>query len=258
MPFTLSHAAAALPFRPWRLVTSALVVGTFAPDFEYFLRLSPEDRFGHTLRGAFILTLPLALAVLWTFHRFVKVPAAGLLPEGIERRVQPYLGKFRFGGPARFPLILVSLLLGIATHLFWDSFTHANAWIYKRWSFLREPIRLPILRTVPCYKLLQHGSTVVGLGLLALWFVWWYRSTQPLPDDFDRQPRLAPAKKLWIVATFTAIALAVAIVRAILGDESSHLLKNFVADVVVTAIAVGWWELVAYGLFSARTPYKLR
>ena len=35
MPFTLSHAAAALPFRRTRLVMSALVFGCFAPDLEY-------------------------------------------------------------------------------------------------------------------------------------------------------------------------------------------------------------------------------
>src|SRR5579871_128427 len=36
VPFTVSHAAAALPFRRARLVTSALVVGTMAPDSSTF------------------------------------------------------------------------------------------------------------------------------------------------------------------------------------------------------------------------------
>jgi Domain of unknown function (DUF4184) len=61
VPFTLAHGAAALPFRRLHLVFSGLLVGTFAPDFEYFLRLSPDDGFGHTLLGTFVLTLPLAL-----------------------------------------------------------------------------------------------------------------------------------------------------------------------------------------------------
>jgi hypothetical protein len=74
VPFTLAHGAAALPFRRLHLVFSGLLVGTFAPDFEYFLRLSPDDGFGHTLLGTFVLTLPLALLVLWLFHTFVKLP----------------------------------------------------------------------------------------------------------------------------------------------------------------------------------------
>ena len=64
MPFTVSHAAAALPFRRARLVTSALVVGTMAPDFEYFLPLKTHDTFGHTFPGILVLTLPVALLVL--------------------------------------------------------------------------------------------------------------------------------------------------------------------------------------------------
>jgi Domain of unknown function (DUF4184) len=67
VPFTLAHGAAALPFRRLHLVFSGLLVGAFAPDFEYFLRCSPDDGFGHTLLGTFVLTLPLALLVLWLF-----------------------------------------------------------------------------------------------------------------------------------------------------------------------------------------------
>ena len=41
MAFTVSHAVIALPFRrSRRLVFSALVVGSMAPDFEYYLRLT--------------------------------------------------------------------------------------------------------------------------------------------------------------------------------------------------------------------------
>jgi hypothetical protein len=46
MPFTLSHAAAALLFRRTRLVLSAVVVGCCAPDFVYFLE------FGRTADSA--------------------------------------------------------------------------------------------------------------------------------------------------------------------------------------------------------------
>src|ERR1700733_2396374 len=102
MPFTLSHAAAVLPLRRMNLVPSALVVGTFAPDLEYFARLSPGDGYGHTWPGTFLLTLPLALLTLWIFHVFVKQPVVAILPEGFQRRLAPYLGRFRFGRVARF------------------------------------------------------------------------------------------------------------------------------------------------------------
>src|SRR5581483_4447682 len=129
MPFTLSHAAAALPLRRLKLVTSALVIGTLAPDFEYFLRLSPDDGYGHTLQGTFVLTLPLAIVTLALFHAFVKVPLAGLFPDNVERRLINHINEFRFAGGARFALIVVSILTGIATHLAWDSFTHSGTWL---------------------------------------------------------------------------------------------------------------------------------
>jgi hypothetical protein len=166
VPFTLAHAAAALPFRRLRLVPSALVVGTLAPDFEYFLRLSPAGRFGHTLPGALLFSLPMALVVLWLFHTFVKLPTVKLLPESIQRRLVPHLHQFRFLGVGRSLWIVASVLVGIATHLIWDSFTHSTTWLYHHWSALRQPHRLPIAGQIPLYKILQHGSTSVGLAIL--------------------------------------------------------------------------------------------
>jgi hypothetical protein len=101
VPFTPAHGAAALPFRRLHLVFSGLLVGTFAPDFEYFLRLSPDGGFGHTVLGTFVLTLPLALLVLWLFHTFVKLPVARLLPDAIQRRLASHLDEFGFGVTGR-------------------------------------------------------------------------------------------------------------------------------------------------------------
>jgi len=179
MPFTFAHSAAALPFRRLPIVPSALVIGTFAPDFEYFLRLAPNGHFGHTLPGTFILTLPAALLVLWIFHSLVKRPATMLMPDAIRNRLANHIGDFRFGGVIRFLLILASLLLGIATHLLWDSFTHANTWFYHHWPLLRASLNLPVLGPTPCYKVFQHGSTIVGTAVVVAWLAPWYRSSEP-------------------------------------------------------------------------------
>ena len=125
VPFTPAHGAAILPFLRFGLVPSALLVGAFAPDYEYFIRLGPNGRYGHTFPGVFLLTLPLALVVLWLFHSFVKAPAVRLLPEGIQRRLGDEIREFRFGGAGTFALIVCSLLLGIATHL--HSLRHYSA-----------------------------------------------------------------------------------------------------------------------------------
>src|SRR5271157_1443718 len=107
MPFTLSHAAAALPFRKLKPVWPALVIGTFAPDLQYFIWISDEDRSGHHFPGVFLLALPLALLLLWVFERIVKGPVIELLPSRVHRRLQDKVGPMSFRGWARFGSIVL-------------------------------------------------------------------------------------------------------------------------------------------------------
>ena len=253
MPFTLAHAVAALPFRRLNLVFSGLLIGTFAPDFEYFLRLAPDDGFGHTLLGTFVLTLPLALLVLWLFHDFVKLPLARLLPDAIQRRLRNHLDEFHFKGGPRFAIIVGSILVGIATHLAWDSFTHPNTFFYHHCPILRQPFHVPIVGLIPLYKVFQHGSTIIGIGILSTWLVLRYRTREPSCDALSNSA--SPTRKIAIGAVVTTVALVGAIIRAIakIGIPSGHPAeKRLVGLLVVTAIALVWWQLVAYGFFSSR------
>ena len=84
MPFTLSHAAASLLFRRFKPIWPALVIGTFAPDLQYFIFLSDKDRSGHRFPDVLLFTLPLALLVLWLFEWVVKGPAVELLPAAVN------------------------------------------------------------------------------------------------------------------------------------------------------------------------------
>jgi hypothetical protein len=250
VPFTLSHGAAALPFQRLRLVTSALLIGTFAPDFEYFLRLEALGRYGHTPEGALLFTLPVALVVLWLFHAFVKVPAARLLPDGVQRRLTRYLGEFRFGGAQRFLLIVFSTLLGIATHLFWDAFTHRSPAIDDQWPVLNHLVRVPLLGWIPYYRVLQHVSTILGVAALSLWLLWWYRTTEPSPTL--PQPEYSIARRLSIIGVISGVALLGGYIRARLGSQAAihHLISlQFLAEFVVTTVAFAWWQLVAFGMY---------
>jgi len=248
MPFTLAHAAAALPLRRVQFVWSALLIGTLAPDFEYFLRLAPDNRYGYTLRGTFLLTLPVSLAVLWLFHNVVKAPAAELLPERIGSRLVNELGKFRFGGASKFAMIVVSILVGVSTHLVWDSFTHANTWLSRRWPVLRAPVEIPILGPTPMYKLLQHGSTAFGVSILSIWVLMWYRKTEPQPEALGKG--VSRRQGLIVIAAIISAGFAGAVIRAIvgLGLPTRHVVRaQFVGLWVSTLIALLWWQLVLYG-----------
>src|SRR5579862_3010542 len=102
MPFTVSHVAAALPFRRLNLVWSAFVVGSMAPDFPYIVGNTDYRSLGHAFPGVLEFTLPVSILALWVFHVAIKRPASTLLPRGVQQRLQDQLGAFKFGGPARF------------------------------------------------------------------------------------------------------------------------------------------------------------
>ena len=258
MPFTLAHVAAALPFRRLRLVWSALIVGTIAPDLEYFVRFAPDDGYGHTLAGSLLLSLPLAILTLWLFHAFVKAPLIELLPDGIQRRLVNHHREFQFRGRVRFTWIVASVLLGMATHLVWDSFTHPNTWLYRSWPVLRKPINGLVFGTVPIYKVLQHGSTIIGLAVLLIWLLLWYRDAE-VSILSEASHEIWPVRKLLIFIIMMAIALLGAGIRALVevGIPSNHLTaKRFAGLFVVTSISIMWWEFVVYGVSRTRRRAK--
>ena len=235
-----------------RLVSSALVIGTLAPDFEYLVKLDAHGRVAHTFPGVFVVTLPLALIVLWIFHRFVKVPVVRLLPDGVQRRLSNHLGDFSFVGPSRFLLIVVSILLGIATHILWDSFTHRGTWLYARWPLMRQMFHLPLEGTVPLYKALQHGSSVLGVGVVLIWLVLWYRRSEATAPT-SGSPGMTMAKRVAVLAGLIVVACLGVIVRRFLGLERpivNFASRNFIVQACVTMLALVWWQLVAYGVIQ--------
>ncbi len=179
MPFTLAHAAVVVPMRRLNLIWSAVIVGTFAPDIEYFLRIPDPYRASHEFAGVITFTLPLAVISLYTFHRVLKMPLLELAPDGLRQRLFPCATSFTHGGWRNLPAIIFCLSLGIATHLIWDSFTHRDTWASRRWEWLAQPCCLLGYSTsIPNYDVLQYVSSVLGCAILLGWFLHWYRTDE--------------------------------------------------------------------------------
>jgi Domain of unknown function (DUF4184) len=226
----------------------ALITGTFAPDFEYFLRFGPRGHFGHTLPGVFVLSLPLTLVMLWLFDRVVKIPLILISPDSIQRRLTIHSDNIHASGHAKFALIAGSALVGIMTHLLWDSLTHPYTWPYYHWSIFSQTLRLPVVGSVPYFRVFQHSSSVLGCCILAAWFAHWRHTTEPGPVLYGG---LTPSRKRAIVL----IILTVAFFGTSLWMIHENALRKgrifpeeFVAETVVTFIALIWWQLVVYGL----------
>lgn len=244
------------------MVCSALVVGAVAPDLEYFLRMSPQGRYGHSLAGLFVFTLPLGLLTLWLFHAFVKAPFIDLMPDSLARRLAFHGSKFRFGGLLRFALIVASVLVGICTHLIWDSFTHGNTWPTRHLHALTQQVHLVFIGFVPFYKILQHLSTVVGLAILLVWLAMWYHTVasadgrvEEVGNNFETESQNAwPPRKILTLTAIATIALLGALFRALssIGIPSNHsTLALFAGDFAATMIALLWWEFVALGIWRS-------
>lgn len=246
MPFTLSHAAAALPFRGTRLDMSAVVAGCFAPDFEYFFRFGPKGSLGHSLPGLFLVDLPVAFVLLWLYHRFVKEPMAAALPQSARRRLQLGPRSLSIRSFPRLWIILLSILVGEATHMVWDWFTHASYWPYEHWSLLRRTAQLPWFGPRQYCSILEYVSSLAGVAIILAWSIHWYRSSPPIYPDFD--PHLRSENRITLLLLF-ALALAAGLVRAAASGIPRGVqgLQKFMAESAVTSITVFWMGVVVYG-----------
>ncbi len=239
MPFTAAHPALMLPLLRWgRVLPSALVVGSITPDFEYFLRMQVKGIHGHTLAGLVYFNLPIGLVLLLAFHQVVKRSLIDNLPGPVQRRLRS-LREFDFLSywKQRYLSVLVCLLVGSASHLFWDSFTHNNGYFVNEFRPYYNAVSLPLGEVnYPLFYALQYISSVVGMVLILFYFF--------------RLPTRGEANAInmtyWLVVCAVAIALF---------HLRTWILPSKIdfSNQVVSFIAAVLWALVVSG-FVFRTP----
>lgn len=196
MPFTLSHPAAVLPLARRPLVPSALVAGSVAPDVFWFVPRLPGVGLTKTHEFASVLWLDplLALVLLAVFHVLLKRPLLALAPSPLAARLPRCFSWKRPGW------IALSLVLGAATHVGWDAFTHESGGL----PFLK----IPIVTGVDVGRLIQLVSTIAGAAVLAWWLVRWYRTAPERPVPAGTRHRTAVTAFL-VVSALTGVLVQV-------------------------------------------------
>jgi Domain of unknown function (DUF4184) len=179
-------------------------MGTFAPDLQYFIQLTDEDRSGHHYPDVLLFTLPVALLVLWLFEWLVKGPAIELLPSTIQRRLRNQAAPLSFRGWRQFGRIVFWVAVGTLTHLVWDQFTHSYTRASELLPLLKTHISFPYWKHTTVAGLLQDASTILGLLALCIWCLAWYRRTPPSPAAPASE--LSPLTKISVVAALVFIA----------------------------------------------------
>jgi hypothetical protein len=132
----------------------------------------------HDPRGALLVGLPLALVVYAAWRVLVRPILRGVLPQRIGERLPEtwtekpsaaWTGLWRTPGTTSagtVALLLVALLIGLATHLLWDGFTHDGRWGTDLLPILRREIGGVALATWAHYV-----SSALGLVVLACYGV---------------------------------------------------------------------------------------
>jgi hypothetical protein len=235
MPFTVSHAAAVLPFLRTPLPAAALVIGSMTPDLPFFVPVHVPRALTHSVTGAVTVDLligSLAIALWWGV---LRAPAIDMMPRPLRERIGPIAWRLT---PTGIVWLVVALLIGIATHLAWDSFTHAH-YVSDLLPVLQTPIDL-VLITVPLYTVLHAVSSLVGGVILTIWVVSWLRRTAPRTDARTVMPSRVRIG-LWglLVTLFAGVLLAFWLPAAFAG---SYLLDgDFVFSSAVVSIGVTAW-----------------
>lgn len=167
MPFTLAHPAAVVFLKNKKLNITALILGSMAPDFLYFINFRPYGNLGHKLLGFFLLNLPLCFLLAYVFHNIIKSQLISNLPNPFDKWYF-YLRekKFSLNSLKEVIVFIYSAILGMATHVLWDAFTHNSGFFVEKIPYLREKILFLGEYEIYRYKFFQHGSTLIGIFII--------------------------------------------------------------------------------------------
>jgi hypothetical protein len=243
VPITPAHAAAAWPLHAAarRLPLAALVIGTFAPDLEYLLRLRPVGKFGHTPMGLVLFCVPLTLLLFWGWRALVRPALTPLIPHGLhEALAGPEPGR----RTDVIPLAIVAALLGAVSHVLWDGFTHRTGWAVALIPFLS---RSSAHFQLQWFTVAQYASSVVGVLVILLWIALTLRRFPPEARAFAPGQRTRLARAALFVA---AVTLTVAAANASAATNSVRRMGRAAVGAEV-GFALG---LVVYALYARSRP----
>lgn len=250
MPFTVSHAAAVLPLhRITKLPLTALMVGSMAPDFGYFFSLEASRALTHSFSGLFIFSLPMGLFT-WLFYvAFLEKATITLLSDRWHTR-------FAHTDAITAKLIgraSIAIVLGAATHLLWDAFTHRGTFVTDAFPALLGST--PGFAWLPIYHLLHALSSVVGLVILVFWSQHLHRQPAKSLIRPYKIRELTRVRALWVL-------LATSLIGGLL-DWLPYFHARY--DAQFFSVAVGSmsgffiaWCCIAIGLWLSARPKGLR
>ncbi len=172
MPFTFCHPAIILPLtKSKNLSTSALIIGSTAPDFEYFIRMDLIRTHSHDFWSIFYFNIPITILLYFIFQLIVKTPLINNSTSFFYNRFNRFKAqKQNLLSLKNLIIIILSAGIGNFSHLLWDSFTHKEGFFEGQLPFLLESFHF-LNKDVVVFQFLQTWSSIIG-GLYILYFIY--------------------------------------------------------------------------------------
>ena len=193
------------------------------PDFEYFIRMKDYSKYSHSWGGLFWFDLPLGLILIFIFHNVVRNILIEHLPFSLNIRFSSF-SKFNWNKHFQNNIIvvLISLIVGIASHLFWDNFTHDGGYYAEAIPFLSEPVNI-LNHQLSGAIILQYVSSIIG-GIVLLIAVF------KLPEGYNtKQDNIL---NFWLLVSL--VMISVVNIRLFLDTLLNHHNHE---DIIVTIIS---------------------
>ena len=235
MPFTPAHPAIILPLIKSRYFSAtALIAGSLSPDFEYFFKMSVSSVHSHTVAGLFYFDLPVTAFISILFHQVVKKNLIYNLPPFLRRKFEPLLEVDFIGYLKTHVLIFItSALLGAASHIFWDSFTHNHAFFARTLPFYKgtyipyDGVRYPL------FYALQHISTAVGLTIVSIYIL----ALKTRPSGIHSSQKFLYWSTL---LTITTVVTWTRFVIRPLGTDIGNLIVSIISGLLLALVCCGF------------------
>jgi hypothetical protein len=187
-----------------------------------------KSNYSHTIDGLFWFDIPLGLLLAFIFHNIVRDSLFDNLPTILKSRFSEFR-QFDWNGYFKrsWFVVTISILIGAASHILWDSFTHDHGYFVQTIPALQNSINF-LGGQIPILKILQHSSTLLG-GLVIVFAIY------KLPTDKTEKENIN--LKYWTI--FAGLTLTLIAIRFLSGLE----LKQF-GNVIVTVISAGLISLI--------------
>lgn len=243
MPFTPSHAVVALPFLRTRLVPAGIAIGAMTPDLPLFVRgMWPGYGLTHDLAWLPVtVVVAVVLLLVWrcvlrpATRELVPRPVAERLPTEWDAGARAAARESVGGGVVGILWLVLSLALGVASHIAWDLFTHegrAGEQLFPALAGQWGPFTGA--------KWLQHASSAVGLLVLAIFAAVWLsrRAARPVRRVIPDAARWA-----WWFSLPVALVGAAVIAIAVEGGFDADWTPTHLIYGVLTRVASVWAAL---------------